>query len=53
MAMQRRLHQILQDAQLPQSEHPQEIPLQIHLFHRGAELMPGHSPWVRRRLQKF
>jgi len=53
MAMQRRLPQILEDAQLAQSSHPQEISLQIHLFHRGAELMPGHNPWVRRRLQEI
>ncbi len=45
MTMQQRLHQILKDAQLQQDGH-----LEIHLFHRGAELMPGHSPWVRRRL---
>ncbi|MBW4543665.1 MAG: selenide, water dikinase SelD [Symplocastrum torsivum CPER-KK1] len=41
LTMQRRLHQILQDTQLP---------LQIHLFHRDAELLLSHSPWVRQRL---
>lgn len=47
MTMQRRLLQILQQVQLPQ-----EI-LEIHLFHRGAELMPGHNRWVRRHLQSL
>ncbi|NEQ21962.1 MAG: selenide, water dikinase SelD [Microcoleus sp. SIO2G3] len=49
LTMQRRLHQILKDTQLP-SENPKAIPLQIHLFHRDAELMLGHSRWVRQRL---
>jgi selenide,water dikinase len=49
LTMQRRLHQILQDTQLP-LENPKKIPLQIHLFHRDAELMLGHSRWVRQRL---
>jgi selenide,water dikinase len=53
MTMQRRLHQILKPVQLSQEEHPQQTPLQIHLFHRGTELMPGHSPWVRRRLHNI
>ncbi|MBD1809639.1 selenide, water dikinase SelD [Microcoleus sp. FACHB-SPT15] len=49
LTMQHRLHQILQDTQLP-SENPKAIPLQIHLFHRHTELMLGHSRWVRQRL---
>lgn len=45
MTMQRRLHQIFNTQRLsPYS-------LQIHLFHRGTELMSGHSRWVRRHLQ--
>ncbi len=27
--------------------------LEIHLFHSGAELMPGHNKWVRRRLKEI
>jgi selenide,water dikinase len=50
MTMQRHLHQIL-GAKQRLSRNPEEISLQIHLFHRGAELMTGHSRWVRRRLQ--
>ena len=53
MTMQRRLHQILKPVQLSQEEHPQQTPLQIHLFHRGTELVPGHSSWVRRRLHNI
>jgi len=52
MTMQRRLHQIFQTTAPSQDGYRQETPLQIHLFHRGAELMPNHNPWVRRRLQK-
>jgi len=33
--------------------NPQKIPLEFHLFHRGAELMPGHNYWVRHRLQEI
>ena len=44
LTMQRRLHQILKTAQ---------DGLEIHLFHRGTQLMTGHSPWVRRRLHKI
>ncbi len=43
LTMQRRLHQILKA----------EDGLKIHLFHRGTQLMTGHSPWVRRRLHKI
>lgn len=43
LTMQRRLHQILKA----------EDGLEINLFHRGTELMTGHSPWVRRRLHKI
>ncbi|HEY9832696.1 MAG TPA: selenide, water dikinase SelD, partial [Stenomitos sp.] len=45
LTMQGRLHQILQAKGHAQQEHPQ-----IHLFQRGAELMPNHNPWVRRHL---
>ena len=31
----------------------QEEALEIHLFHRGAQLMSGHNQRVRRRLQKI
>lgn len=44
LTMQRRLHQILKTAQ---------DGLEIHLFHRGTELMTGHSLWVRRRLHQI
>jgi selenide,water dikinase len=53
MTMQRRLHQIFQTTAPSQDGYRQETPLQIHLFHRGAELMPNHNPWVRRRLQEI
>lgn len=46
LTMQQRLYQILK-------EQPQGIPPQIHLFHRGRELMSTHNPWVRRRLEKI
>ena len=45
LTMQARLSQILQNAGEPATN------LQIHLFHRGAQLMPHHSPTVRRKLQ--
>jgi selenide, water dikinase len=45
LTMQRRLHQILKAAQV-------ELNLiEIHLFHRGTKLMPGHSTWTSQRLQ--
>ncbi|MEO8894155.1 MAG: selenide, water dikinase SelD, partial [Coleofasciculaceae cyanobacterium] len=44
LTMQRHLHQIMKAA----SDR-----LEIHLFHRGMELMTSHSPWVRRRLHKI
>lgn len=47
MTMQRRLHQILKAKELS-SEH-----LQIHLFHRGAELLSNHNAWVRRRIHNI
>jgi len=46
LAMQRCLHQALKAAQPPQN-------LEIHLFHREAELMPAYNSWVRRRLQEI
>jgi selenide,water dikinase len=48
LSMQQRLHQILKEKGLSQDGNPE-----IHLFHRGAELVPGHSPWVRRRLHNI
>lgn len=45
LTMQHHLHQILQA-----KEHPQQQQPQIHLFQRGAELMPNHNAWVRRHL---
>ena len=47
LTMQQHFHQVLKDANLAQAA------LSIHLFHRGTELMPGHSPWVRRRLHNI
>ncbi len=47
LTMQRRLLQILKQAQLPQEM------LKIHVFHRGAELMSGHNRWVRRHLHSL
>lgn len=44
LTMQQHLHQIMKAA----SDR-----LEIHLFHRGMELMTSHSPWVRRRLHKI
>ena len=45
LAMHSHLGQILRQAQQPLSH------LEIHLFHRGAALMPERNPWVRRHLQ--
>ncbi|MGB5900567.1 MAG: FAD-dependent oxidoreductase [Geitlerinemataceae cyanobacterium] len=42
LTMQSRLHQIIS----PQN-------LTLHLFHRGSELMEGHSAAVRKRLQRI
>lgn len=47
MSMRMRLHQMLKNAQMPVEN------LQIHLFHRGAFLMPQYNRWVRRRVQKI
>jgi selenide, water dikinase len=63
LTMQRRLHQIFA-ADNPDGVGTGAVPLrqdhpcnpqrlEIHLFHRGTELMTGHSPWVRRRLHKI
>ncbi len=52
ITMQQHLHQILKAKQLS-PKPPQEMPVQIHLFHRGAELMPGHNRWVRQHLQRL
>ena len=52
MTMQRHLHQILK-AQGIIPQDGQEMPIQIHLFQRSPELMPGHNRWVRRRLHNI
>ncbi|MGC9503372.1 FAD-dependent oxidoreductase [Baaleninema sp.] len=46
-----RLHRMLQQA--GQSSDTISQQLQLHLFHRGSELMSGHAPVVRRRLQRL
>lgn len=46
LAMQHHLHQILR-AEQPTTN------LEIHLFHRDAELMPTYSRWVRGRFHKL
>lgn len=45
LAIQSHLHQILKAAQQPLNN------LEIHLFHRDAELMPNYNSWVRRRFK--
>ncbi|NEO42754.1 MAG: selenide, water dikinase SelD [Moorea sp. SIO4A3] len=45
--MQAKLHQILTDAGQPTEK------LQIHLFHRGTQLLPQHNRWVRGHLEKI
>src|ERR671932_1834509 len=52
MTMQRHLHQILK-AQGIIPQYGQQMPIQIHLFQRSPELMPGHNRWVRRRLHNI
>jgi selenide, water dikinase len=42
--MQRRLHEILIASGQPKEN------LEIHLFHRNAELMPAHNAWVRHHM---
>jgi selenide, water dikinase len=44
---QHRLHQILAQAGQPKTN------LQMHLFQRGAEVMPTHNAWVRQRMQQI
>ena len=34
-------------------EELKNLSSEIHLFHSGAELMPGHNKWVRRRLKEI
>lgn len=48
LTMQRRLHQILQAQGLPLDRNPE-----IHLFHRGTQIMSSHSRWVRQRLHNI
>lgn len=45
LAIQHRLHQILEAAGQP------PMNLEMHLVHQGDQVMPGHSSWVRDRLQ--
>ncbi len=45
--MQAKLHQILTHAGQPTEK------LQIHLFHRGTQLLPQHNRWVRGHLEKI
>jgi selenide,water dikinase len=45
LAIQSHLHQVLKAAQQPINN------LEIHLFHRDAELMPNYNSWVRRRFK--
>jgi len=47
LSMQSHLHQVLKAAQQPLNN------LEIHLFHRDAELMPHYNSWVRRRFQEI
>jgi len=47
LAVQRRLQELLQAAGQPLTN------LEMHLFHRGQQVMPGHSAWVRDRLQSI
>lgn len=45
LSMQGHLHQILKSAQQPLTN------LEMHLFHRDAELMPHYGSWVRRQFK--
>ncbi|NEP62172.1 MAG: FAD-dependent oxidoreductase, partial [Symploca sp. SIO2G7] len=45
--MQAKLHRILTDAGQPTEN------LQIHLCHRGTQLLPYHNRWVSRHLEKI
>jgi selenide, water dikinase len=45
LTMQRHLHQIQVNSQTSN--------FKIHLFHRGAELMPNHNRWVRQHLHNL
>lgn len=47
LTMQSRLHRILKTTGQPLSN------LEIHLFHRDAELMPNYNRWVRRHMEKL
>jgi selenide,water dikinase len=48
MTMQRHLYQILKV-----EGYPQDVPLHIHLFHRGNELVSSHNRWVRRHIHNL
>lgn len=45
LTMQRHLHEIQVNSPTPN--------FKIHLFHRGAELMPNHNRWVRQHLHNL
>ncbi len=45
--VQAKLHRILTDAGQPKEN------LQIHLLHRGTQLLPQHNSWVSRHLKKI
>jgi selenide,water dikinase len=47
LSMQGHLHQILKAAQQPLTN------LEMHLFHRDAELMPHYGSWVRRQFKEI
>ncbi|HCF27195.1 MAG TPA: selenide, water dikinase SelD [Cyanobacteria bacterium UBA11049] len=47
LSMQSHLQQILKAAQQPREN------LEIHLFHRGAFLMPNYNSWVRHRFKEI
>ena len=47
LSMQNHLQQILKAAQQPIEN------IEIHLFHRGGELMPDYNSWVRHRFKEI
>ena len=47
LSMQNHLQQILKAAQQPTEN------IEIHLFHRGGELMPNYNSWVRHRFKEI
>lgn len=47
LTVQYRLQQILQTAQQPTDQ------LEVHLFHRGAQVMTGHNGWVQTQFERI